>query len=38
MSEEGEFGDEIQGSGGLYVRCDDIRLVEFVDPQAPKAT
>jgi hypothetical protein len=30
MSEDGEFGPEVEGSRGLYVRCDDIRLVELV--------
>lgn len=32
MNDDGSFGDEQPGSGGLYVRCDDIRAVEFVDP------
>lgn len=32
MNDDGSFGDEQNGSGGLYVRCDDIRSVEFVDP------
>jgi hypothetical protein len=31
MGADGEFGAEVEGSSGLYIRCDDIRLVEFVD-------
>ncbi len=34
MNEDGSFGAEQPGSGGLYVRCDDIRAVEFIDPPA----
>ncbi|MGL5859572.1 MAG: DUF6338 family protein [Angustibacter sp.] len=32
MKDNGSFGDPIEGSGGLYVRCDDVRAVEFIDP------
>jgi len=32
MHVDGRFGDEVEGSNGLYVRCDDVRLVELVDP------
>jgi hypothetical protein len=39
MSTDGEFGPEVAGSAGVYVRCDDVRLIEFVDatatPSAP---
>jgi len=31
MAPDGSFGPEQPGSNGLYVRCDDIRAVEFVD-------
>ncbi len=31
MREDGTIGAEQSGSDGLYVRCDDIRSVEFVD-------
>ncbi len=31
MNADGSFGAEQPGSGGLYVRCDDARAVEFVD-------
>lgn len=34
MNADGSFGGEQAGSGGLYVRCDDIRSVEFVDASA----
>jgi hypothetical protein len=30
MDPSGAFGDEVPGTGGMYVRCDDIRLVEFI--------
>lgn len=30
MSDEGEFADEIPESAGVYVRCDDARVVEFI--------
>lgn len=32
MHDDGSFGSEQPGSGGLYVPCEDIRVVEFVDP------
>jgi len=32
MDVDGTFGAAIPDSAGLYVRCDDIRLVEFIDP------
>lgn len=35
MEPDGTFGPEQPGSNGLYVRCDDIRAVEFVDGGAP---
>jgi Family of unknown function (DUF6338) len=38
MSEDGEFGDEVEGSSGLYIRCDDVRALEFVDPPAIVST
>jgi hypothetical protein len=38
MDESGEFGDEVPGSNGMYVRCDDIRLVEFIGVAADDAT
>jgi len=38
MSEDGGFGAEVEGSSGLYIRCDDIRVVEFVDGLASAAT
>jgi len=31
MTEDGTIGAELPGSNGLYVRCDDVRAVEFVD-------
>jgi hypothetical protein len=31
MEPDGSFGREVDGSAGLYVRCDDVRLIEFVD-------
>jgi hypothetical protein len=31
MEPDGSFGAEVPGSNGLYVRCDDIRAIEFVD-------
>lgn len=34
MSEDGSFGPVVPGSIGMYVRCDDIRLIEFLDPSA----
>lgn len=37
MERDGSFGDEVVGSAGLYVRCDDVVLVEFVDPPADRA-
>jgi hypothetical protein len=30
MSDDGAFGQEIVDSAGVYVRCDDVRVVEFV--------
>jgi hypothetical protein len=33
MGEDGEFQSEVDGSLGVYVRCDDIRAVEFIAPQ-----
>lgn len=30
MSEDGEFERPLSNTGGVYVRCDDIRVVEFV--------
>ncbi|MGL4299531.1 MAG: DUF6338 family protein [Candidatus Neomicrothrix subdominans] len=34
MEANGTFGDPIEGSGGLYIRCDDIRAVEFIGPSS----
>jgi hypothetical protein len=31
MDADGSFGAEQVGTNGMYVRCDDIRAVEFVD-------
>lgn len=31
MGPDGSFGPEQVGTGGMYIRCDDIRAVEFVD-------
>ena len=31
MYPDGRFGDEVSFSSGLYVRCDDVRLIELVD-------
>jgi hypothetical protein len=36
MEPDGSFGPEVKGSAGLYVRCDDVVLIEFVDPTAPE--
>ena len=30
MDENGVFGEEVDGSGGMYVRCDDIVVLEFL--------
>lgn len=30
MDSSGAFGEEVPGTNGMYVRCDDIRLVEFI--------
>lgn len=38
MYADGEFGAEVEGSSGLYIRCDDIRVVEFVDSLTTAAT
>lgn len=38
MQADGEFGPEVPNSSGLYVRCDDVRLVEFVDPATAGST
>jgi hypothetical protein len=35
MEADGTIGPEQPGSNGLYVRCDDIRAVEFVDGGVP---
>lgn len=32
MNPDGSFGDEVTDSAGLYIRCDDVRLVELVAP------
>lgn len=32
MGDDGTFGEEVTGSGGIYIRCEEVRLVEFVDP------
>lgn len=29
MNDDGTFGDEISAPGGIYIRCDDVRLVDF---------
>ena len=33
MREDGTFGAPVEGTDGVYVRCDDVRLVEFVRPR-----
>ncbi|WP_052915670.1 DUF6338 family protein [Mycobacterium haemophilum] len=33
LSEEGEFVEKIRGSTGLWIRCDDARIVEFLQPE-----
>lgn len=38
MEPDGSFGPEVKGSAGLYVRCDDVVLIEFVDPPADGRT
>ncbi len=32
MQSDGSFGPEVDGSAGLYVRCEDVSLIEFIDP------
>lgn len=32
MGADGSFGEEVANSRGLYVRCDDVRLVEVLGP------
>lgn len=31
LEEDGTFSCPVEGTAGIYIRCDDIRLVEFVD-------
>lgn len=33
MGEDGTIGAEQPGSGGIYVRCEDVQAVEFIDGQ-----
>lgn len=35
MAADGEFGSEVPDSAGVYVRCNDIRVVEFVVARDP---
>jgi hypothetical protein len=37
MSEDGVFEEKVTNSRGVYVRCDDARVVEFIAPQATEA-
>lgn len=32
MRDDGAFAEPVEGSDGVYVRCDDVRLVEFLKP------
>lgn len=34
MLDDGEFSDEVINSAGMWVRCDDVQLVQFVAPEA----
>lgn len=34
MMYDGKFGDAVPDSSGMYVRCEDIRLIEFISPTA----
>jgi hypothetical protein len=34
MTEDGAFEEEVTNSRGVYVRCDDARVVEFIAPEA----
>jgi hypothetical protein len=35
MGEDGSFIDEVTNSRGIYVRCDDARVVEFIGRMTP---
>lgn len=34
MGDDGTFGGPVAGTDGVYIRCDDVRLVEFLRPEA----
>lgn len=38
MDEDGSFNDRVSADSGLYLRCDDIRLLEFIYPGTPAPT
>jgi Family of unknown function (DUF6338) len=35
LSAEGEFIEKIEGSTGLWIKCDDAPVVEFLQPKTP---
>jgi hypothetical protein len=39
MSHDGSFGEPVDNTAGVYVRCDDVRVIEFLAPvQDPEAS
>jgi hypothetical protein len=33
MNSDGSFGPRVQGTSGLYLRIDDVEVIEFVEPE-----
>lgn len=37
LDEDGVFGDMVENTAGRWIKCDDARVVEFIEPAAPAA-
>jgi hypothetical protein len=33
MNDDGSFADQVTNTAGMWVRCDDVQLVQFVRPE-----
>jgi hypothetical protein len=38
MNDDGSFGEAVEDTAGVYIRCDDVRVIEFRAPEEDVAT
>jgi len=37
MGGDGRFTDDVSAPGGVFVRCDDIRMIEYLPDRTPES-